>query len=68
MMREAVMACRSVADSQFSQTAHFALQTPYTVFGLGQTPNFIDELSVGLPLRDNQVSPVTRPRLVPQPG
>lgn len=34
--------------AQLSQSAYFALQCPYTVFGLGQTPNFVDELSVGL--------------------
>lgn len=34
--------------SQLSQSAYFALQCPYTVFGLGRTPNFVDELSVGL--------------------
>lgn len=34
---------------QLSQSAYFALQCPYTVFGLGQTPNFVDELAVGLP-------------------
>ena len=35
--------------TQLSQSAHFALQLPYTVFGLGQTPNFVDTLSVGIP-------------------
>ncbi|KAJ7309391.1 T-cell immunomodulatory protein, partial [Desmophyllum pertusum] len=25
------------------------VQCPYTVFGLGRTPNFVDELAVGIP-------------------
>lgn len=40
--------CSFVLAAQLSQSAYFALQCPYTVFGLGQTPNFVDELSVGL--------------------
>ena len=28
--------------SQMTQTAHFALQLPYTIFGLGLAPNFVD--------------------------
>lgn len=35
--------------AQLSQSAYFALQCPYTVFGLGRTPNFVDELAVGIP-------------------
>jgi len=31
---------------QLPQSAHFALQTPYTIFGLGLSPNFIDYLWV----------------------
>ena len=27
---------------QLSQSNHFALQLPYVIFGLGQTPNFVD--------------------------
>lgn len=34
--------------AQLSQSAYFALQLPYTVFGLGRTPNFVDSLTVGL--------------------
>ena len=40
--------CSFVLAAQLSQSAYFALQCPYTVFGLGQTPNFVDELAVGL--------------------
>ena len=35
--------------AQLSQSAYFALQCPYTVFGLGRTPNFVDDLAVGMP-------------------
>ena len=42
--------------TQLSQAAYFALQPPYIVFGLGRTPNFVEELIVGLPR--SQTSPV----------
>ncbi|KAG0413187.1 hypothetical protein HPB47_009661 [Ixodes persulcatus] len=35
--------------SQLYQSAHFSLQLPYTVFGLGQSPNFVDILTVAFP-------------------
>ncbi|ESP02604.1 hypothetical protein LOTGIDRAFT_237922 [Lottia gigantea] len=35
--------------SQLVQSAYFSLQLPFTVFGLGQTPNFVDKLVVGIP-------------------
>lgn len=38
---------------QLSQSSHMALQLPYTIFGLGSTPNFIDELKVGIIGRSN---------------
>uniref|UniRef100_A0A224Z258 Integrin alpha FG-GAP repeat containing protein 1 n=1 Tax=Rhipicephalus zambeziensis TaxID=60191 RepID=A0A224Z258_9ACAR len=34
--------------SQLYQSAHYALQLPYSVFGLGQSPNFVDVLTVAL--------------------
>ncbi|MGH0143976.1 UNVERIFIED_CONTAM: hypothetical protein FKN15_002318 [Acipenser sinensis] len=34
---------------QLSQSAHFALQLPYTVLGLGRSANFLDHLYVGIP-------------------
>ena len=43
-----------LAASQLSQSAYLPLQLPYTVFGLGQTPNFIDKLQVGIP-KNSQV-------------
>ncbi|KAL7644207.1 UNVERIFIED_CONTAM: hypothetical protein RMT77_005033 [Armadillidium vulgare] len=36
--------------NQMSQTGYFALQLPFTVFGLGRNWNFIDKLYVGIPL------------------
>nr|CAG4645425.1 EOG090X03KG [Lynceus sp. MCZ IZ 141354] len=38
--------------SQLSQSAHLVMQLPYTVFGLGRTPNFIEHLEVGLTYPD----------------
>lgn len=38
---------------QIPQTAFFSLHLPYTVFGLGQTPNFIDGLTVAVPAKFN---------------
>lgn len=34
---------------QLSQSAHFSLQLPYTVLGLGRSANFLDHLYVGIP-------------------
>lgn len=34
---------------QLSQSSHFALQQPYVIFGLGQTPHFVETLLVSLP-------------------
>ena len=39
--------------TQLSQTAHHALQLPYTVFGLGRNWNFVEELKVGIPKGNN---------------
>ena len=41
--------CLHSTAVQLSQSAYFALQCPYTVFGLGRTPNFVDKLAVGMP-------------------
>ncbi|XP_030764166.1 T-cell immunomodulatory protein [Sitophilus oryzae] len=35
-------------SSQLPQSAHFSLNLPYTIFGLGRTPNFVDSVTVGL--------------------
>ncbi|XP_064639840.1 T-cell immunomodulatory protein-like [Lineus longissimus] len=34
---------------QLSQSAYMSLQLPYTVFGLGISPNFVDSMEVGIP-------------------
>lgn len=39
---------RHGASAQLPQSAHFSLNLPYTIFGLGRTPNFVDSLIVGL--------------------
>ncbi|XP_061162912.1 T-cell immunomodulatory protein-like [Saccostrea echinata] len=35
--------------TQLSQSAYTPLQLPFTIFGLGQTPNFVDKIEVGIP-------------------
>lgn len=39
---------RHAISAQLPQSAHFSLNLPYTIFGLGRTPNFVDFLTVGL--------------------
>ncbi|KAI5729771.1 hypothetical protein M8J76_006465 [Diaphorina citri] len=39
---------RVAVSTQLPQSAHFALGLPYTIFGLGRTPNFIETLGVGM--------------------
>lgn len=34
---------------QLAQSSHFALQQPYVIFGLGQTPHFVETLLVSIP-------------------
>jgi len=34
---------------QLAQSSHFALQSPYVIFGLGQTPHFVESLYVSIP-------------------
>jgi integrin alpha FG-GAP repeat containing protein 1 len=35
-------------STQLPQSAYFALHLPYTCFGLGRTPNFVDDVKIGL--------------------
>lgn len=44
--------------SQLTQSAHYSLQLPFTVFGLGQTPNYIDTLEVGIPYSTKENSKI----------
>lgn len=39
---------RHAVSAQLPQSAHFSLNLPYNIFGLGRTPNFVDLLTVGL--------------------
>lgn len=39
-----------------SQSAYTPLQLPFTIFGLGQTPNFVDKIEAGIPNPPNTVS------------
>ncbi|KAF6209846.1 hypothetical protein GE061_015598 [Apolygus lucorum] len=39
---------RASVSGQLSQSAYLSLNLPYTLFGLGRTPNFVDELRVGV--------------------
>lgn len=41
---------KHASAGQLSQSAHFALQLPYNVLGLGRSANFLDHLYVGIPL------------------
>ena len=36
-------------NGQLTQSANFPLQMPYTIFGLGSTPNFVDTLTATIP-------------------
>ncbi|XP_051884045.1 T-cell immunomodulatory protein [Pristis pectinata] len=40
---------KNASAGQLSQSAHFALQLPYVVLGLGRSANFLDHLFVGIP-------------------
>ncbi|XP_053275502.1 T-cell immunomodulatory protein [Pleuronectes platessa] len=42
---------KNASAGQLSQSAHFSLQLPYTVLGLGRSANFLDHLFVGIPRR-----------------
>lgn len=35
-------------SAQLPQSAYFSLHLPYTCFGLGRTPNFVDDVKIGL--------------------
>ncbi|KAK2853469.1 hypothetical protein Q5P01_006130 [Channa striata] len=40
---------KNASAGQLSQSAHFSLQLPYTVLGLGRSANFLDHLFVAIP-------------------
>ncbi|XP_046842112.1 T-cell immunomodulatory protein-like [Xenia sp. Carnegie-2017] len=56
---------KQASATQLSQAAYFALQLPYTIFGLGRTPNFVEELTVGLPQSSSKRRVRTWPSIIP---
>ncbi|XP_054168562.1 T-cell immunomodulatory protein-like [Oppia nitens] len=40
---------QTACAGQLSQAAHSALQMPYSVFGLGETPNFVENVHASIP-------------------
>ncbi|XP_043214030.1 T-cell immunomodulatory protein-like [Amphibalanus amphitrite] len=50
----------SFAAAQLSRSGHHALQLPYTVLGLGRSPNFVDDLVIGVPRVAHVESPLTQ--------
>ncbi|XP_077376266.1 T-cell immunomodulatory protein [Festucalex cinctus] len=45
---------KNASAGQLSQSAHFSLQLPYTVLGLGRSANFLNHLVVGIPHRPGE--------------
>ena len=61
---------RAAVTGQLPQSAHFTLGLPYTIFGLGRTPNFVDTLTVGVAhkYRDwTQIIPNSQMVVIPSP-
>ncbi|CAO1393036.1 unnamed protein product [Diamesa serratosioi] len=57
-------------SSQLPQSAYFSLHLPYTIFGLGRTPNFVDTVKIGLSQRShtwNQLIPNSQIIVIPWP-
>ena len=56
--------------AQLPQSAYFSLQTPYTIFGLGLAPNFIDYLWVNISAQTHawpQIIPNSQLYVIPYP-
>lgn len=61
---------RNAFAAQLPQSAHFSLNLPYTTFGLGRTPNFVDCLKIGIggKLREwPQIIPNSQMVVIPNP-
>jgi len=61
---------RAAVTAQLPQSAHFSLGLPYTIFGLGRTPNFVDILMVGLAAKSKawtQIIPNSQMVVIPYP-
>lgn len=62
---------RHGVSAQLAQSAHFSLNLPYTIFGLGRTPNFVDSLTVGLSNHSRfwaQIIPNSQMVVIPWPS
>ncbi|CAH2002991.1 unnamed protein product [Acanthoscelides obtectus] len=61
---------RHGVSAQLPQSAHFSLNLPYTIFGLGRTPNFVDQLTIGLSNQSRiwpQIIPNSQMVVIPWP-
>jgi len=61
---------RAAVTAQLPQSAHFTLGLPYTMFGLGRTPNFVDILTVGIAGKSKawtQIIPNSQMVVIPSP-
>ena len=61
---------RAAVAAQLPQSAYFCLHLPYTLFGLGRTPNFIDNLIVGISGEKRtwpQIIPNSQMVVIPRP-
>ncbi|XP_012258335.2 T-cell immunomodulatory protein [Athalia rosae] len=61
---------RMAVAAQLPQSAHFSLNLPYSTFGLGRTPNFVDTLTIGLSNRSRewtQIIPNSQMVVIPSP-
>jgi len=56
---------------QLPQTSHFSLGLPYTIFGLGMAPNFVDMLTVNISAMSHewpQIIPNSQLYIIPYPN
>ncbi|XP_043594847.1 T-cell immunomodulatory protein [Bombus pyrosoma] len=61
---------RNAIAAQLPQSAHFSLNLPYTIFGLGRTPNFVDALTIGVGGKSRewpQIIPNSQMVMIPNP-
>lgn len=61
---------RNAIAAQLPQSAHFSLNLPYTTFGLGRTPNFVDGLTIGVAGKSRewpQIIPNSQMVVIPNP-
>lgn len=61
---------RSAIAAQLPQSAHFSLNLPFSTFGLGRTPNFVDTLTIGINGKSRewpQIIPNSQMVVIPNP-